>query len=151
MRGSLSLWRNWQYTHTRGPFFRRERRIFYTISVQQDERVNPFFFQHREQNNMRSLSLTIHTKEMMGPVAAAAVSESVSVRQQTYMLNRHMKDGRVCRVEGGGNPPEVHFDYIRWRCIRRGRLQHTDVVLVSVSFYRIIYMCTLSPRFLSLW
>lgn len=49
---------------------------------------------------MRSLSLTIHTKEMMGPVAAVAVSESVSVRQQTYMLNRHMKDGRVCRVEG---------------------------------------------------
>lgn len=41
---------------------------------------------------------------MMGPVAAAAVSESVSVRQQTYMLNRHMKDGRVCRVEGGGEP-----------------------------------------------
>lgn len=88
---------------------------------------------------------------MMGPVTAAAVSESVSVRQQTYMLNRHMKDGRVCRVEGV-DPPEVHFDYIRWRCIRRGRLQHTDVVLVSVSFYRIIYMCTLSlsPRFLSL-
>ena len=148
-------------------------RLLYAISVYIYKKLyvdrNPFLVSKETKTTCASLSLTIHTKEMMrdevgggGTVCAAPVAVCLCIREcpstniHAVYVYSHMKDGRVCAGyrRKGGNTPEVSFDYIRSGCIRRRRLQHTTVVcFVCVILCRINYMCTLSLSifYFSLW